>query len=127
MSTIKKNSKSHYTGILSKIFNFFEGLFTWKGELAKFIEWTEKRNLKITKIEGCSYAEAGFSFSQISQGHSCAKIEVVTETGETQGLYLMMYNWADANLGKSRFVLIGEINFLQPYEIINKKLVRKIN
>lgn len=125
MFLIKKNSKSNHTGFFSKIFSFFEGLFTWKRELAKFIEWTEKHNLKINKIEGCSYIEAGFSFSQISQGHSCAKMEVVTTTGEIQGLYLMMYNWADSNLGKSRFVLIEEINFSQSYGIVDGKLIRQ--
>lgn len=110
-------------GFFSSVASFFERLFTWKGELEKFIEWTNRHNLKIVKIEGCSYIEAGFSFTQISRGHSCAKMEVVNACGETEGLYLMAYNWADAGLSKSRFVPIGEIKFHQPYRIINGQLV----
>ena len=107
----------------SSVGAFFERLFTWKGELEKFIEWTNKNDLRIVKIEGCSYIEAGFSFSQISRGHSCAKMEIVNSKGENEGLYLMAYNWADAGLSKSRFVPLSEIKFSKPYEIVNNRLV----
>ena len=106
----------------SPVASFIEKIFTWKGELKKFIEWTNCRNLKIVKIEGCSYIEAGFSFSQISRGHSCAKMEVVNARGESEGLYLMAYNWGDAGLSKSRFVPLGEIKFFRPYKIVENQL-----
>lgn len=109
--------------IFSAVISFFENLFTWKGELKKFIEWTDRHNLKIIKIEGCLYFEAGFSSSQISRGHSCAKMEVINSKGQTQGLYLMAYNWADAGLSKSRFVPLGEISFSEPYKIVENELV----
>lgn len=110
-------------GKIRKIFSLFERMFTWKGELKKFVEWTNRRNLKIEKIEGCSYIEAGFSFSQISRGHSCAKMEVVGLEGKSEGLYLMAYDWADAGLSKSRFVPLGEIKFHAPYKIVENRLV----
>lgn len=118
------NGESAFGNFFSSVVSFFEKIFTWKGELKKFIEWTNSRQLKIVKIEGCSYIEAGFSFSQTSRGHSCAKMEVVNARGETEGLYLMAYNWADAGLSKSRFVAASEIKFFQPYKIVEDRLVR---
>lgn len=116
-------NENTFEKIFTAVISFFEKLFTWKGELKKFIEWTDRNNLKIIKIEGCSYIEAGFSSLQISRGHSCAKMEVVTNKGEAEGLYLMAYNWADAGLSKSRFVPLSEINFSEPYKIVGDKLV----
>ncbi len=123
MMKIVEKKTSSFDGFFSSVVTFFERLFTWKGELNKFIEWTNQRDLKIVKIEGCSYTEAGFSFSQISRGHSCAKLEIVNSRGETGGLYLMVFNWADAGLSKSRFVPASEIKFFQPYKIVNNRLV----
>lgn len=50
-------------------------------------------------------------------------MEVVNLKGESQGLYLMAYNWADAGLSKSRFAPLGEIKFHEPYKIIENQLV----
>lgn len=49
-------------------------------------------------------------------------MEVVNSKGETEGLYLMAFNWADAGLSKSRFVPINEIEFSRPYKIIENQL-----
>lgn len=120
---IIEKGKNFLHKLYISVIAFFERLFTWKGELKKIIEWTDRNNLKIIKIEGCLYFEAGFSSSQISRGHSCAKMEVVNGKGQTEGLYLMAYNWADAGLSKSRFVPLDEIKFFEPYKIVGNKLV----
>lgn len=107
---------------LNSLPSYIEKIFTWKGSLKKYIQWTEENNYKILLIEGCSYQEAGFSFFQTSNGYSCAKMKVIDLKGEENGLYLMVYNWADAGLSKSRLVKISDVKFQYPYKIDNGKL-----
>ena len=116
-------NKNFFDKFFSSVGTFLENFFTWKGELKKFIEWTNERGLKIEKIEGCYFTEAGFSYWQTSKNSSCAKMEVTNQKGETEGLYLMAYSWSDAGLSKHRFVPIEEIKFNRPYRIIVTRLV----
>lgn len=116
-------NKNFLDRFFSSIGTFLENFFTWKGELKKFIEWTNKRGLKIEKIEGSSYGEAGFSFWETSKNSSCAKMIITNSKGETQGLYLMAYMFADAGLSKYRFVPAEEIKFDRPYRIVVTRLI----
>ncbi len=124
MSEFSNGENKHFLErFLSAAAVFFEHLFTWKGYLKKFIEWTNKRGLKIEKIESCSYSEAGFSYWKISKNYACVKMEVSNEKGEKEGLYLLSYRLMDAGLSQYKFVPVEEIKFNNPYRIIVTRLV----
>ena len=106
-----------------RIGDFLEKFFSWKGGVKNCIEWTERRGCRIEKIEGSSVREGGFSLWSSSRNTVNLKMEISDADGARQGLYLMHNPFFDSNFALSRFVALEEIQFRNPYRIINDELV----
>lgn len=112
-----------FANFFMRLGDFVERLFTWKGGVKKSLEWATRRGFRIEKIEGSSAREGGFKLWASSRNSVNLKMEISDASGNRQGVYLMLNPLLDSDFAISRFVRAEELQFVNPYRLINGKLV----